>query len=110
MSEARKTGVSWLFVALIGAAAATLFSGVWPVGASDDHDRVRELRDGGDIVPLSELLRRPEIHGLRVLEAELEDEDGRLVYELQLLDEAGRIHERYFDAASGQPLEERAED
>ena len=110
MSEARKARVSWLFVALIGAAAVTLFSGVWPVGASDDHDRVRELRQGGDIVPLAELLARAELNGLRVLEAELEDEDGRLVYELQLLDEAGRVHERYFDAASGHPLEERAED
>ena len=77
-----------MFVALIGAAAASLFSGVWPVGASDDHDRVRELRDGGEIDPLTELWGRPEINGLRVLEAELEDEEGRLVYELHLLDEA----------------------
>ena len=110
MSEVKKARASWLFVALIGAASATLFSGVWPVGASDDHERVRELRRGGDIIPLSELLGRAELRGLRVLEAELEDEDGRLVYELQLLDEAGRVQERSCDAASGQPLAERAED
>jgi uncharacterized membrane protein YkoI len=110
MSDAGKARLSWLFVMLTGMAAAALFYGASPVGASDDHDRARELRRGGDIVPLAELLDHAELNGLRVLEAELEDEDGRLVYELQLLDGAGRVHEKYFDAASGQPLKGRAGD
>lgn len=110
MSELRRTRLSWLFVVLVGLAAGTLLYGVSPAGASDEHERAQELRHGGDIVPLAELLGHEDLNGLRVLEAELEFEHGRRVYELQLLDRDGRIHERYFDAATGQPLQERPED
>ncbi len=104
MSEQTRRHLSWIFVGLTAVSAATLFTLGAPVGASDDHDEVRELRHGGDILPLTELLGRAELSGMRVLEAELEREQGRLVYELELLDADGRVHERLFDAATGQPL------
>jgi hypothetical protein len=72
--------------------------------ASPDHDEARLLRERGDIVPLAELLRHPSLASQRILEAELEYEHGRLVYELEILDADGRVRERYFDAATGEPL------
>ncbi len=60
-------------------------------------------------MPLDELLARTELAGLTVLEVELEREDGRLVYELELLDEAGRVHDRYYDAVTGEPLKDHWE-
>ena len=93
-----------LFSMLVALAAILLFSSTSWVGASDDHDIARQLRDTGEIMPLSELLMQPELANQRVLEAELEREHGRLVYELELLDTDGRVRERYFDATTGQPL------
>lgn len=107
MLNSTKSRLSWLFVALVGVSAAILFIGDIPVAASSDHGQALDLRAGGDILPLVELLQREELAGLRVLEAELEREDGRLVYELELLDESGRVYERYYDAASGQPVFEQ---
>ena len=85
-------------------AAAVLLAAAGFTVSADDHDEVRELRQTGDIVPLSALLQNADLSGYRVLEVELEHERGRLVYELELLDQHGRVHERYFDAATGQPL------
>jgi len=105
MSEKSIHRLSIVFSLLVALGAAVLFSGVSIVGASDDHDTARLLRQSGDIVPLSELLRHPDLADQRVLEAELEREGGRLVYELELLDPTGRVRERYFDATTGQPLD-----
>jgi uncharacterized membrane protein YkoI len=110
MSESRVSGLSWLFVALALGSAVVLFRGAGPAAASGDHDEAHELRHAGNIIPLSELMGRPELVGQRVLEAELEREDGRVIYELELLDDAGRVHERYYDAVTGQPLRGSGED
>ncbi|MEN8174417.1 MAG: PepSY domain-containing protein [Pseudomonadota bacterium] len=110
MSETLRFRLSWLFVLLALGAAVTLMGEVTTAGASDDHDVARELRDSGDILPLSDLLARTGLAGQRVIEAELERENGRLVYELELLDQDGRIRERYFDAVTGKPVGEAAED
>lgn len=104
-SETRIKTLTWSFVAMIGLAGSMLLYGGAPAGASNDHEVARALRDGGDILPLSQLLAREEISGMRVLEAELEYEDGRAVYELELLDSDGRVRERYFDASTGEPLD-----
>lgn len=104
MSDLRGFRLAWVFVALTGLAGAGLFIGGAPVGASEDHDRVRVLRERGDVMPLAEILNLPGLAGQRVLEAELEEERGRLVYELEVLEEDGRVSERYYDAATGEPL------
>lgn len=110
MSELGSTRLSWLFIAMALASAVALFQGGRPAVAGDDHDEVRELRHAGDIIPLSDLMGRPELSGHRVLEAELEREHDRLVYELELLDGTGRVHELYYDAVTGQPLGGSGED
>ena len=109
MSERGSTRLSWLFVALLAIAAAVIFQG-GPTALADDHDKAQELRGAGEIISLAELLRRPELAGQRVIEAELEDEHGRLVYELELLGDDGRVEERYYDAVSGQLLKREAGD
>ena len=81
-------------------------SNVW---ADDDQERVRELVKSGEIMPLEQLLQKvisQEMAKLRLLEVELEHEDGRLVYELELVDEQGVVRELLFDAKTGEALGE----
>jgi uncharacterized membrane protein YkoI len=104
MSETTLTRLSWLLVGLVGISAAVLLGGGMPASASDDHEVAKALRQEGTILPLSELLAREELVGVRVIEAELEYEHGRPVYELELLDEDGRVSERYYDAKTGKPI------
>lgn len=104
MPEQTLTKFSWVLVGLMGMSAVALFGGWVPVGASNDHEVAKVLRQEGTILPLSELLAREELVGVRVIEAELEHEHGRAVYELELLHDNGRVYERYYDAATGEPL------
>jgi uncharacterized membrane protein YkoI len=101
--------LAWLFVALVGLSGLAVFYGGTPAGASNDAEAVHALRQGGEIRPLAELLARPELAGMRVLEAELEREYGSMVYELELMDPDGRVYERYYDAATGEPLRYRGD-
>jgi len=104
MSDSVKSRLAWVFVGLVLISGAVLFTGTPQATASDDHDKARLLRDDGRIMPLADILQHPELQGKRVIEAELEREHGRLVYELEVLDIDGRVRERYFDAATGEPL------
>ena len=93
---------------ILAALAASSLLGFAPAGADQedqDHERVRAAREAGRILPLTELLARvlPGQPG-EVLEVELEEEHGRLVYEIKLLRPDGRLVELYYDAASGAPV------
>ena len=75
--------------------------------ADRDHDEVRQLRrlrDAGQIQSLDAILaqhRRQYPHD-QLLEAKLEVEQGRYVYDLKLLDEHGVVREFEYDARSGE--------
>ena len=61
----------------------------------------------GKILPLSEILEKARTHFKgRLLEVELEDEKehGGLVYELEILDENGKVWELVFNAVTGEYL------
>ena len=45
-----------------------------------------------------------------MLEVELEDEHGRILYELEVLTSGGTVRELQFDARSGELLEDEEED
>ena len=76
-----------------------------------DHDSVKRLCDEGRILSMSEVMRRAaRIQPGQLLEAELDREDGRYVYEIRILDPAGRVHELELDAASGALIESSHED
>lgn len=76
-----------------------------------DHDSVKRLRDDGRILSMSEVMRRAaRIRPGQLLEAELDRDDGRYVYEILILDATGRVHELELDAASGVLIESSYDD
>lgn len=100
--------ILFLFLALtVGA--------ISPAVARADRDpdsaTVREWVEQGRVLPLEELLarHRDRITG-RILDLEVEREHGRIVYELEVVDDRGRVHEIYLDAQSGEWLGEELED
>ena len=75
-----------------------------PSRSSRDHDEIRQLRHSGQIVSLEAIItrhRRTQPGG-QLLEAELEFEQGRYVYELKILGEDGVVREFEYDACSGE--------
>ena len=49
-------------------------------------------------------------HDGKVLETELEQDRGRYIYEIELVDRQGQVWEMKFDAGSGELLKENQED
>lgn len=81
-----------------------------PVAAQDrrDHERARAALEAGQIRPLAEVLAEAErrFRG-RVIEAELERDDGQWLYELKILPPNGRMFVVELDAATGAVLRTR---
>lgn len=72
--------------------------------AGRDHDEIRRLRNAGQILSLETIIaahRRQHRDG-QLLEAELELEKGRYVYELKFLGEDGVVREFEYDARTGE--------
>lgn len=69
---------------------------------------VRQLREAGKILPMEQILERvrAEQPG-QIVEVGLDREDGRYVYEVELIDDDDRVHELELDAASGDVLNRR---
>jgi uncharacterized membrane protein YkoI len=73
-----------------------------------DHERARAALAAGEIRPLAELLAEVERRYVgRVIETELERDDGRWIYEFRLLPPSGRVVELRLDAATGAVLRSR---
>lgn len=87
----------------------TLLFAATPVASRDlDQDEALRLRREGLIQPLESLLNQAmERHpGARLLEAELEEEDGIYVYEIELLTADGVARELELDARDGRLLKD----
>lgn len=67
-----------------------------------DHERARELLERGEILSLTEIIRQTntEIPG-KILEVELEEKGGLIVYEVEFLEEHGVVKEMLIDAKTG---------
>ena len=81
--------------------------------ASQEAEQARALVEGGDVLPLEQLITRARQHKPGTLiEAELDwkPERGMTVYELLMLGEDGQLWELEFDARSGELLEVERED
>ncbi|MFP5508586.1 MAG: PepSY domain-containing protein [Alphaproteobacteria bacterium] len=77
----------------------------------DDHERARQALERGEIMALSRILDIAEAESDgRVIEVELDREDGRWIYELELLTPDGRLLELEIDAARGEILERDYDD
>ncbi|HSB24395.1 MAG TPA: PepSY domain-containing protein [Burkholderiaceae bacterium] len=73
--------------------------------ADNDQDRARAAVQAGDVLPLKTVLERLERdHPGQVLEVELEQDAGRWIYEIKLLQPGGRLVKLELDAASGEVL------
>jgi hypothetical protein len=68
-----------------------------------DHNTIKRLRDAGEILPLETIIDKFQktYRRGRILEAELEMEDGRYIYELVILDGKGSVRELEYDAHTG---------
>lgn len=71
----------------------------------DDHDRARRALERGEILPLTDILKRAnkEYPG-QLIEAELDDDHGGMVYELVIISAEGRVYKLYYDARTGELL------
>lgn len=79
--------------------------------ADSDHDRARRALERGEVLSLAQILdmataRTPG----RVIEVELDRDDGRWIYEVELVTRAGRLIEMEIDGATGRILEIEEED
>ena len=83
-------------------AAGFLTSGL--VDAGRDPEEIRRLRGAGQILSLETIIanHRRQHPGGQLLEAELEFERGRYVYELKMLGSDGVVREFEYDARSGE--------
>lgn len=78
---------------------------------ADDHGRVREWRQQGVILPLEKVLEKIPSHlDGRILEVELEGDRRRPIYEVEILDQQGRVWELKLDARSGELLDRELDD
>ena len=101
MARCAERMIHWLSAGVLSLA----FSMVATAGEVD-ADSARRLQEEGRILPLAEVVARARsLHPGSVIEVELDDNDGRYVYEIELLDAEGTARELYFDAGSGALLE-----
>ena len=78
---------------------------------ADDHENARKLVQSGQILPLDTILENLKKRTTgRVLEVEIERKKGRLIYEIEIVDEQGVVNEYVFDASTGVFLNEKVED
>ena len=76
--------------------------------ASEDHERARAALQAGEVLSLQKVLEKIQrSHPGELLEAELEREHGRWVYELKLLQKGGVLMRLDVDAKTGEVLKSR---
>lgn len=80
--------------------------GVWGHAPADhDHDRARQALEQGRVLALRQVLEKVEReYQGQVLKIEFDDDDGRLVYEIRLLQNDGRLLKLKVDAVDGRIL------
>ena len=84
-------------------AAILLSLSLAAVASSDD---ARALRQAGNVKPLVEIITEsPRLKDARILEAELEHERGRYVYEIEYIDASDTHRKTYIDAETGESLD-----
>jgi len=85
--------------------------GTQPLRADSDSERARLLKQQGKILPLEQIITAAmAVKPGQILETELEEDDGRFVYELEILDEAGQVWELELDATTADLIELDNED
>ncbi|MGC2857552.1 PepSY domain-containing protein [Novispirillum sp. DQ9] len=82
-----------------------LAGGVSALADDDDHDRALEALRRGEVLSLRAILDRAAADQPGdLIEAELEHEHGRPLYELKLLTPEGRVLKLKYDARTGERI------
>ncbi|MDO8387216.1 MAG: PepSY domain-containing protein [Polaromonas sp.] len=94
----------WVLALLVGSLG---LQPAWS-GSKDDHNRARQALQAGQVLPLGKVLERLEReHPGQVLEVELEQEEGRWIYEVKLLQPQGQLVKLKLDARTAALLSTR---
>ncbi len=81
------------------------------LNADTDHDEAYRLRENKEILALEVLLERIDLPpNSRLLEIELEHEDGRLLYEIEYVIPSGVIEELLVDPHTAEIIGRERED
>jgi len=97
-----------IVVSLVGLSGLFVLT---PGLSDEDHQQARRLKELGEILPLEHIIKAAKARQPgRVIEVELENKEGRHVYEVELLNERGEVWELYFDAATGELIKRERED
>lgn len=90
---------------ILAATAALLISATLPASADGDHDRALQALRSGEVVSLRTILDKAatDFPG-DLIEAELEHENDRMIYEIKLLTPAGQVLKLEYDARTGDLL------
>ncbi|NVK40335.1 MAG: PepSY domain-containing protein [Oceanospirillaceae bacterium] len=102
--------IPWIYPALV----AGTISLAAPLSHGDgrvDQDEAQALVEQGEMLSLEQLLalHRERFRG-ELLDLELEHKGGRLIYEVEVLGEDGRVREFELDARSGELIKESFDD
>ncbi len=79
--------------------------------ADSDYEQAQKLREAGEILPLETILQK--LHTRypgKVLEVELENKHDLLIYEIEILDEEGKVWEIKVNAKTGELLKRKKDD
>ncbi|MGE5504562.1 MAG: PepSY domain-containing protein [Actinomycetota bacterium] len=91
--------------------ALTMAAAALPARAESDHDRARRAVQAGEVLPLQRILDKAQAdYGGQFVGAELEDEEGRMVYEIILITPEGRVTKLHYDARDGSLIRARDRD
>ncbi|WP_439535502.1 PepSY domain-containing protein [Methyloversatilis sp.] len=103
-----------LFLAVPLLAFGALAAGVFymPMGfADDDHIRARELSQRGEILSLEKISERAKaVRPGKLIDIDLERKRELWIYEVELLDDQGRVWEMKLDARNGELLKLEQDD
>lgn len=95
---------------LIAGAIAVLLSAL-PAAAETDQAMARKLRADGIILPLETIVAKAQVAKPgELLEAELDQDQGRYIYEVEILDAAGQVWEIKLDAGTAKLLKLERDD
>ena len=79
--------------------------------ADTDYDQAKKLSDAGKILSLEKILAKISKHTPgRILEVELETDDGQPLYEIELIDDKGLVWELKVDAKTGDVIKKEQDD
>lgn len=91
--------------------AAPALSGPTRADPLSDFERAAAAVASGQILPLAAIMADVQArYPGRVIEVELDDDDGALVYEVELVTEDGRLIEIEIDAATGAIIDVEEDD